>query len=466
MNALLDTFNVVANPLTFLQHATRRAAESGGASRVLIGKRHYLVATPELTARVLTDRQREFGMAASYSKLRLLIGNGLTVSEGPTWQRRKRGLAEQFGSEALADHLPALAAVTERTVNELVGSKAQPLANPYFEMRRHALAAISAVTFGRDLATRELTRTLMRSGDYIGRLMLSPFEVPTWAPSWARWRFERDLSSVNQAIMPEVSRIMEADAGYSDGSGSAKAPVTSIIQALVRLRAPDGGCLYDATLLRDEAMTLIMAGHESSGATIAWALHYLARDPTLQERMREETQPLAAALDGDRTAILGLAQNCLLARSVIDEVMRLNPAIWLMARTVLKPTVLGALHVSTGDQVFASPQVVHRNSDVWPEPHTFKADRFIGAYQDGRLPLWKMATPEGVPAEAYLPFGAGARLCVGAAFSRALTIVLFARLLQRCRLSCSEPALPQSVLRVVQYPQAKSRSDALTVTPI
>jgi cytochrome P450 len=192
-----------------------------------------------------------------------------------------------------------------------------------------------------------------------------------------------------------------------------------------------GGGMSDVQL-RDEVMTLFLAGHETTANALAWTFHLLAQNPAADARMREE---LATVLGG-RTPTAADVMRLPYTTRVFEESMRLYPPAWLVARRALHDEEFGGYVVPKGTMVGVAPYAIHRHPAFWPEPERFDPDRFLPERAEGR------------PKYAYFPFGGGQRLCIGIHFAMMEAVIILAMLSQRVRLATvpGHPVVPQALV--------------------
>jgi cytochrome P450 len=188
---------------------------------------------------------------------------------------------------------------------------------------------------------------------------------------------------------------------------------------LMSARDPDTGAGMTDRQLRDEMMTLLIAGHETVASALAWAWHLLGTDPAAEAKLHAE---LAAALGG-RTPGVDDLPNLRYTQAVFEEALRLYPPAWIITRKALADDEIGGYRVPASALVVASPYVTQRQAAFWPDPEAFDPDRFTEAHTAGR------------PRFAFYPFGGGPRLCIGDQFAMTEAKLIIATVAQRCRLT-------------------------------
>ena len=204
-----------------------------------------------------------------------------------------------------------------------------------------------------------------------------------------------------------------------------------LFDMLVAARDPETGGAFSRDQLRDQLATMIVAGHETTALTLFWSLYLLASAPAEQQRVAEEVRGIELGPDGAGQALTQLPYT----RAVVNEALRLYPPAPAMARKVVAKDRIGDLTIPGGSLVMMSPWVLHRHLRLWKEPDAFNPSRFLG-----ELPL--------AHRYAYMPFGAGPRVCVGAQFALTEACLVLAAIVQRFHVTMADadPVLPVAVI--------------------
>jgi cytochrome P450 len=383
----------------------RHVAAYGDLVEVSLGVRRLVVVNhPTYIESVLVDQQRAFIKGRSLRLARPVLGDGLLTSEGDVWRRHRRLAQPAFLRARVAAYAPAMLAVTERHLRRWAVGDRLDLAR---EMTRLTLAIATETLFGVDIGEAadqvhaDLTRLMRGLNAQVQRVV--PW--PAWWPSPAR-RAERAALARLDAV---IYRIM-ADRRRRGVTGD---------DLLGRLMAAldDEAEALTPTELRDEIMTLLVAGHETTANALAWTFYLLARHPESAERLRAE---LVTTL-GDRPVTPADAERLPYTRAVIQEALRLYPPAWIMVREAIRPVTFGAHTWPAGTQVIVSQWVTHRDRRFFGDD----ADRF-------RPERWLGDGPP-VPRYAYFPFGGGPRLCIGRPFALLEALLIVATIHRRVR---------------------------------
>ncbi|PTA69197.1 cytochrome P450 [Deinococcus arcticus] len=368
--------------LGFLRHS--RAAY-GDLFRIRLGPRDVLVvASPEAAREVLVDKGACFRKGRGIQKMRPFLGTGLLTAEGEPWRTHRRLMQPAFHRAALEGMAGAIAAATTPLLARLHGAAARgETVDVGREMLHVTLRAVAAVLFGtalgdEDLAVveRELPPLLARTADRVR----SPVDWRLPTPA------ERRAQAAGAALDQVVHRIIAARRLAGPGGHD-------LLGQLLAARDEGGAGLSDAEL-RDEVMTLFLAGHETTATLLTFLFLTLARHPDVRAQLQAEVRGAlgSGAPSAAQVRALPLLQACL------QETLRLYPPAWLLPRQASGPVTVGGVPLEAGAHVSVNVFLVQRNSRHWPQAHQFRPDRWLGLTR----------TPD-----AFIPFGAGARMCIG-----------------------------------------------------
>lgn len=361
--------------------------------------RMVLASHPDQVQQVLQGDHRHFGKSANMQVLSTLLGNGLLTAEGEVWRTHRRLAQPAFHHQRIVGWADMMAHHTATHVAGLQDGQATDLPS---ELRDLTLRIVGDALFSVDLTDRgadisdALDDTIERSRERF-RSRLGPLvDLPTPIRHRARKAGER-LDEV-------VHRII--DARDSDDPGE------DLLGLLMAARDVDTGQRLGREELRDEVMTFLLAGHETTAHALTWTLWLLA---TSGDTLRHVLAEVDDVLDGRRATFDDL-EDLVWTRAAIEEGMRLYPPAWITSRTPTEPRDLGGFEVDQHDVVFVSPWVTHRHPDLWDRPLAFDPRRFV----------------EGTPSHRYahFPFGAGPRMCIGAEFARVEAAMILATWLQ------------------------------------
>lgn len=325
-----------------------------------------------------------------------IIGNGLLLSEGDTWRRNRRLAQPAFHASAIRSYATAMSSLTEDTLDGWGERKALDV---HAELMRLTLRIVARTLFGVDIG--EDADVIGRALDTFMHVHLgfanTGLVVPPWVPTPWNQRFAAALADVDRIVYRMIREHRRGD------------PDAHTLLGLLLASNDESGGLTD-TQLRDEAVTLLMAGHETTAIALTMALFLLSQHPNAEARLQAEVDTVL----GDRTPTIEDLPNLPYTRQVVLEAMRLYPPAWSVGREALVDTVLGDVPIRKGMHLWIATWVTHRDARWYEDPLAFRPERWA----DGAL---EKALPDG----AYVPFGAGPRVCIGKRFAELeLTIVL------------------------------------------
>lgn len=380
--------------------------------RRVFGKVRLTVSDPEAVRRVLVENAGNYARTAiTIRMLRPMLGDGLLISEGAAWRHQRRALSPAFTPRAVETLVPHILSATDEAVSALEGPAASGPVDLFAALQHLALEIAGRTMFSVGMARhgQRLRGFLAAYSERLGRPHLTDALVPLRFATpldRARARFRRDWVAFLDTVIAD--RAAERDGRPRD-----------LLDHLRAARDPETGRSFTAEELRDQVATMILAGHETTALTLLWACTLLALDPEAQARV-------AAEADGADKPF---------TRAVIDETLRLYPPAFIIARAALGPDVLAGQPVARGDSVTISPWLLHRHRRLWRDPDAFDPGRFL----PGAAP---------VPRFAYMPFGAGPRICIGAAFALTEATLALSRLVGRFRIARADdrPVLPAAVV--------------------
>ncbi|MGC2781912.1 MAG: cytochrome P450 [Bradyrhizobium sp.] len=414
---------------------SQRAYEDEIIRGRFFGSSSYILNTPETIKHVLVDNWENYARTVGAIRvLRPVLGDGLLIAEGKTWKHQRRTLAPAFTPRAVSGMIPHMVAVTDETVVQLKQQCGQPLD------LREIMQRMTLDIAGRTMFSFEMGRHGATLRDFVyeyGARLASPHLLDIVLPlSWptprdfARRRFRRRWTDFIAMLMAERRAAGKLE----------DAPPRDLFDLMGAARDPETGAAFTDAQLADEVATMILAGHETTATALFWALYLLALDPANQEQLAREVRAATDLSDPD-----GLP----FTRAVIDETLRLYPPAFLIARAATGPDRIAEFQVKRGDVVLIAPWLLHRHERLWQRPNAFMPDRFMpGAPAPERF--------------AYLPFGAGARVCIGAHFALVEAMLALARLVDAFRIELVDRAPVMPVGVVTTQPD---RSPLFRITP-
>jgi cytochrome P450 len=384
----------------------------------------YQVNHPDGIACILQENNRNYGKGAlTLGILRPVAGNGLFLSEGEFWLRQRRLMQPTFHHKHLAGFGAMIVEATQARLErwEAYASSGQPL-DIMSEMSALTSDVVSRVLFstpaGDSAGVAQAVSTLAED---IGYRFAVPFYPPPPVPTPRNRRQRAALAALDRATYEIIAARRRGDTNGDD-----------LLSLLLNVRDEETGEGMSDRQLRDEVITLFVAGHETTAVALTWVWHLLAAHPDAAERVRTEQ----AGVLGDRVPAAADLPQLTYTRMVIDETMRLYPPAWITNRQALADDEICGYHIPAGAIVLLSPYVLHRHPDYWNRPDTFDPERFTPERSAGR------------PHYAYFPFGGGPRQCIGKGLALIEMQLILAAVAQRFRLrhAPGHAAVPQGQL--------------------
>lgn len=390
--------------------------EYGDVFRVMLGTREEIVLLhPDHIQHVLVGHARNYPKSDLVHKLRTFLGNGLVTSEGDFWLRQRRMMQPHFHLKALAGLAEAMAQVAADVAADWrAHAQAGAEIEVTHEMMRLTLRVIGLTMLGADMGGRTArvgaaVEVLLREAAV---KMLSVVDPPLWLPTPANRRFLEARRTVDEAVQAIVGERRAAGAGAGERGGD-------LLDMLLQAVDEDTGEGMTDQQLRDEVVTIFLAGHETTALALTWTWYLLSRHPLVERKLHAELDSVL----GGRAPTLADLPSLVYTGMVLEEAMRLYPPVYYLGRQAADDDVVGGYHIPKGAMIGLNMFVTHRHPDFWDNPEGFDPERFEPSRAAGRHKF------------AYLPFGGGARVCIGSNFALMEAKIVLATLAQRYRLA-------------------------------
>lgn len=394
------------NPLEFLVATARQYGDVVELGRVG-SRRFFLISHPDDIERVIKTRHTNYVKGANFQLLKALAGEGLFLSESDYWRKQRKLIQPAFHVARLSAMADTMTGVAEGLCDRW--REEEEAARPV-EIEEEMMGAVLEVAvrtlFGAGLAPQwvsEIRDAVAVAFSFFHRRVWTP-GLPLWVPTPANLRFRRAIARLDDVVYSLIDERRKHGSFEGD----------DVLSMLLSVRDEDGVGMTDRQL-RDEVMTLLVAGHESTALTLTWTLYLIARYPMIERRLHRE---LHEVLGGRPPGFEDLRRLPYL-QQVIQESMRLYPAFWVFTRTPLEDDVLGGYRIPAGSVLLISCFVTHRDRRYWDHPEGVDPDRFSPERSAGR------------PELAYLPFGGGPRRCIGHRLAEMETSLVLATIAQR-----------------------------------
>jgi cytochrome P450 len=370
----------------------RDAAALSDAVRVSMGpKKLYVFNRPDYAKHVLADNAGNYHKGIGLVESRRILGDGLLTSEGELWRAQRRTVQPAFRPGRIAAQAGAVAEESARLVELLRRRAGDTPVDVLREVTGFTLGVLGRTVLDTALdAHGGIAHAFEAVQDQAMFDMVTQGLVPTWAPFGTQRRFRRARRELTR-IVDEL--VADRGARLADGDGADDAFARMILAAREREDAALG-----RWLLREELITLLLAGHETTASTLGWTLLLLARHPHVRDLVREEARGVLA---GGRLPDAEDLHKLTYTTQVVQEAMRLYPPVWILPRIARGPDRVGGFDVPAKADVLVCPYTLHRHPDLWEDPERFDPGRFDPARVAHRHRY------------AYIPFGAGPRFCVG-----------------------------------------------------
>ncbi|MEP2781751.1 MAG: cytochrome P450 [Pseudoruegeria sp.] len=407
--------------------ATRQPMVSGRT-----GKRWHMVMDPPSLKRILRDKLPDYPKSdVTKNILRPAIGESLFVAEGSHWHWQRRAAAPVFSHRNIANLGPIMTAAADRACERLASVTAQDgdrAADLFDEMVTATFEVISDVTFsGNDAFDRSEVHQAIDS--YIAQTaklsILDILGAPNWVPRPGRL--------VSGAALKTMKRM--SDQAIDHRRNQENRQQLDLLDLMMAGTDPETKRQMSTPELRDNLLTFIVAGHETTALTLSWALYLCAFDADVQSKARIEARDI---LQG-RAATAQDVANLPYIRAIIDETLRLYPPAAFLSRTAQKTDTLCGRDILVGDTVMIPVYALHRHHMLWDNPNAFRPDRFTD--------------PKTIERFAYLPFGDGPRVCIGAGFAIQEAVIILATLLSRFEFDPVEGREPKPVMILTLRPE-------------
>lgn len=369
------------------------------------GRTITLVAHPDGVQHILRDNHQNYVKSPAYQRLALVLGQGLVTAEGEHWRRQRQLIQPVFTprhvntfAETMCTHIRAFLNRWRHLDNGQVLDISQ-------EMMRLTLDVIADTMFGADVsdAVPVVRAALDEVMQFARARMALAFYPERWIPTPAGRRFTRAVAALDEIVYRFIEERRREGTDRED-----------LLGLLMRATYEDDGTFMDDKMLRDEVMTIFLAGHETTATALTWIWMLLSQHPDVRRRLYAE---LDHALDG-RLPTLDDVPRLRYTEAVVKEAMRLYPPAWIVGREARHDDVVMGYHIPAGMFVVTSQYVTHRHPAFWDNPEGFDPDRWL---DEARQPKHRFA---------YFPFGGGPRICIGKHFAMLEIMLVLASLAQ------------------------------------
>ena len=375
----------VNDPLAFLQ---KHQNEFGDIFTFRVANRRLIfINHPDYIRHVLQENHRNYIKSEAYRKLALLLGDGLFTSDGDFWRSQRRTIQPAFHRDQIKTYAETMHNFSMEMVNRWQQTDEIELTK---EMTNVTLRIISKTML--DIELDEKGKTVEEHLPFALKFMVnritSPIAAPLWIPTKDNQKFKASIKVLDKLIL-EIIQYKKENLSID------------LLSQLILLEDEETGKGMTDTQLRDEVMTLFLAGHETTAMGMTWILNHILRDDAIRDKLLKEIKSINNPWDA--------VQNYFI-QNVINEALRMFAPVWILSREATGADKFGDYDIHKGDRIIFSPYMVHRHPEFWQSPEEFTPERF-----DKDIPH----------RYAYFPFGGGPRVCIGQHFAiMEMTILL------------------------------------------
>lgn len=411
-----------SNPLQFMENKLKEHGDFLIINMVV--KKLYITSNPEIIKYVLQTNQKNYIKDYAYRQLKLALGNGLLINEGEHWKKQRRLAQPAFYKKRLETLFQIMVDISQEYCDSLEAKKGQQQSTNMLSEMMHVTSKIVMETLlGSELGEKlnHVETNITVAQKQIVKRIRKPLSIPFSYLDGSHKKFMNNITEFDEFIFNVIERRnQEPDKDHPD-----------LLSMLMAARDEDGNPM-DKRQLRDEIITIFVAGHETSANALSWTLYLLSKHPEICKKLKAE---ITEVLGGNSPKMEDL-RSLVYTKMVIDESMRLYPPAYAVGRENLEDDDLFGYKLPKGSPMISSIWSLHRRPDLWENPEEFNPQRF---------------TPEKVKARSkwhYIPFGAGPRMCIGNHFAIMEIQILLVMMLQRFDFVLDEscPVIPEPLI--------------------
>ncbi|AYV56151.1 cytochrome P450 [Leptospira kmetyi] len=376
---------------------------------VLFGIRRtriYMIQSPEDVRHVLQENSSNYHKSVFYRELKRVLGKGLLTSEGDFWKKQRRLIQPAFHRQRISEFTHIMADETRNLFEEWDSKEKNKTLRVDLseEMMKLTFAIVGKTLFRSDVKeySEIIAKNVETAMEELTKRLTMVFPPPVHWPLPGNRRLLKSIDAMNEVIYELIDQRRKNSSN-------------DLISMLLEIQDEETGEKMSLEQVRDEAITLLLAGHETTANALTWAFHLLSNHPEIYSKLKEEAKRVL----GDRIPTLEDVGSLTYSRMVLEESMRLFPPAWTVERSALGPDTVGGYHVPTGTNVSICIYSIHRDPRFWKEPERFWPERFSEENSKDR------------PKYAYIPFGGGPRICIGNVFAMTEGILILSMIARK-----------------------------------
>ena len=402
------------------------------SSAQIFMRQTFLCNSPDSVQFAFSQKNSSFERKAPQMRYALepLLGDGLFISDGETWRKRRRVVAPIVHVSRLAKFAPIMVEAAEEVQDRWTKSEGATV-DVLVESATLTAEVICRTLFGRKLGhdyARQIVDGFSEYQRVIGSIdLISLLGLPDWIPRWYSRAVHKSVKSI-QGVLTKVIESSRAQAGADD---------SSVISQLLNARDEETGEPLDPEALRNETAVLFMAGHETTANSLTWVWYLLSQAPAVEARLHAELDSVL----GGRSPTLADVPKLVYTRAIFDEALRLYPPVPILPREAVREEMYRNVRIPKGSLIFVVPWLLHRHKKLWDKPDAFIPERFLPE-NSGSISKF-----------AYIPFSIGPRICAGMSFGLTEAILCLATLAQKFKLRLQPGYVVNPVCRLTLRPE-------------
>jgi len=394
------------NPLNYMVACKAECGDTFTTDVVV--RKLFVTSNPEFMRHVLQTNNKNYIKDISYRQLGLALGNGLLVNEGESWMRQRRLAQPAFYKKRLEGLFNTMVNTAERffdnDFDKHCSNSDSFNITPEMNIVTSDIALDTLLGGNRYGENRDIQDTIKEAQQYIVRRIRYPHTIPWMHLNGTHRRFQNDIKRFDNAIYQVLADYRKSDEDDNH-----------LLSMLLEARDEDTGETMSDQQLRDELITIYVAGHETSANALSWTWYALTQNPDVYQKLKDEVRTVL----GNRRPTIEDLRALPYTRRVMEESMRMYPPAWAMGREALDEDEAVGYRIPKGQIIFLSIYNIHHDTGIWKDPQRFDPERFT--------PERVKARPRGV----YMPFGLGPRMCIGNNFALMEIQLLIAMMVQR-----------------------------------